>query len=304
MTTVTIRRKNNYTLTWKKRGGIHTNKGLFIDAPRHFVKSIMKRTKSMKKRVGKRMRYSARPRPTRARTRQKKTKKQIFSTANVGYSKTSTKLVKTSQVADITTNIVTRQLTWAASNFNLTGIALMTGVADESYKREKNVVFLKGFTIDMQITNPHVNAITMNFAILAPKNHTAGAIGLGDFFRSKVDGPDGRGHDFAIAYNNMDLSRNPINSDHHTVLMHRRTLLNGYNNSGLATTTSGKNYRVIHLYKKINREIRYEDNACTTPIFFVMWFDDFCAIGGTASTSYGVGTPCVNLRLFNHWQEA
>lgn len=298
-----IKKRGNYTLTWHKRGGIHTNKGLFIDAPKRFFKSIMRRKQSSKT-TGPRKRSRISRRPKRPKRKKAAViKQELFSPKNVGYTPTSKKLIKSSAVCDVSSAMIIRTLTWACSNFQVTGIGPATGPSDEPYKREKNQIFFKGVTYELMIANQHFNAVTLNYALLAPVDRNATSISAADFFRSRVDGPDGRGHDFGVAYANSDFAFNPINTDHHTVLLHHRALINGWNNSGLATTTSGKNYRIIRGYKKINREIRFDDNACTSPIFWVMWFDDFCAVGGTAATTYGSGLPSVNLRLFNHWQE-
>lgn len=167
----------------------------------------------------------------------------------------------------------TRTLYWR----ELTDISKGSEIDD----RERDLINIRGFKICMMTWNVSNEPTYFNWAIITPK----GCSGLGEgnsvsdsnFFRGY---DDTRELDFSPSLSAIQFHCNAINSDVWTVLKHKRHIL-GEDTTGTFTLRNRyPNAKLIMRYFKMNRSVRYNDGRCTTPVFWVWWYDKINANGG------------------------
>ena len=165
---------------------------------------------------------------------------------------------------------------------DLTAIPKNT-TSNDINKRERQVVFVKGFKVCLEIHNIGSTAMYFNCAVIAPKCATSNSLSV-DFFRGSGNE---RSVDFSTSLTSLDFHCRPINSDRFTILKHKKLLLAKFGN----TTNDGGTrtaYTVIDMWVPLNRQIRYEDNTTTAscnPVWLVYWMDKFATPGGSAASS-------------------
>lgn len=156
--------------------------------------------------------------------------------------------------------------------------------------RQRNIVNLRGFKICMEFLNNIGQTQYFHVAIVSPKNSNS-TVETTDFFRGTGSS---RAVDFGQALSSLDFHCRGINTDKYTVLMHKRYRIQGNSNSTYVDR-SGRNYMNMMMYKKIKRQLRFEQTADNSPIsgriFLVYWSDLFATADGTAPTTgaYAVG---------------
>lgn len=154
------------------------------------------------------------------------------------------------------------------------------GTAIDNRLRDTFVV--KGFKICMEIANLGTKPLHFNIAVLSPKQ--AEQVTVTDFFRGTGNT---REVDFSTVLSSNDFSCRPINGDKHTVLFHKRFMLNGDNSVTGYKSDSMKTFMSFKKYQKLNRQVRVDSTTSLPEIgqcFLVYWFDFFQTPGGTAST--------------------
>jgi hypothetical protein len=298
MTEVIVHKKN-YDLVWHKRGGIHTPKGLFITAPKKMVQRIyskFRRNSTARPNKG----AARRPLPYSMESERAVKKPKYIArgpAANVGFPMEKSCKPKCHQLVDQQGALVLRQLGWAGSNFNVTDIT--NGTMDEENLRTRDVLDYRGFSYELNIVNPLDGvALHCNIAVVSPKHSLI--VDNVDWFRGQTNT---RGVDFNVSLNSLDISKNAINTDKYNVLSHERYLIAPLNQGAPAQRNNGDaNYMHIKKYIKVNRQIRYENNLPTTPIFFLMWYDRFLAAGGTPADTLAANS--YQLRLLAYFKDA
>ena len=155
-------------------------------------------------------------------------------------------------------------------------------------KRERQLVFVVGFNVCLEIQNISSSALYFNIAVIAPKCVTG--VGLEtDFFRGYENE---RSVDFdPMTLTSLDFHCRPINTDRYTILKHQKLLLSKFESS----TQDGGNrtaYTVNDMWIPLNRQIRYEhtsSNSSCDPVYMVFWMDKF-STGAGSSPAVGVAT--------------
>lgn len=149
-------------------------------------------------------------------------------------------------------------------------------------QRERNVLFLTGCKIDMEVLNTTTSPMYFNVAIVSPRTTTI--VSTQNFFRNNGNGSS-RSTTFDTSLRGLDVHTYAINSDLYTVLMHKRFRLGPKNNEDDYAEANGRNYMNFTHWKRIGRQFRYNSNSDSNaekPCFFIYWSDFFGAPGGTA----------------------
>ncbi len=162
--------------------------------------------------------------------------------------------------------------------------------------RERGLVNIRGFKICMELENLGEKPLYFNYAVIYPKACIAeDLIEANNFFRSSGNE---RGADFGDALTSNEFHCLPINTDKFVILKHKRMVVPG------ANTNSGRTYRNIDFYCKLNRQMRYDDFDATSPegghVFLVFWMDVFGTTGGTAPQT---GQCAISERIITYFRE-
>lgn len=171
-------------------------------------------------------------------------------------------------------NLATRTLYFSA----LTSIPEGgTGSTD----RRKDTVNLRGFLIQLNISNKVTNPVCYNWALVAPKDRNNG-ITTTNFFRSY--GAQ-RGETFsATTLSSIDFKHRPINTDLYHILAHKRIML--AKNAGETDGNRGF-YVNKKWYIPLKKQIRFEiqgDELSLDNIYWIVWCDINNSIVGTGVT--------------------
>lgn len=231
-------------------------------------------------------------------------KKLKFSTKNVGFHKRDSACTKSVEISKVHQAYVTRSINVVGqSGVNVTAIPAQTSMTDDEHSREKDRIIYKGFKYEIQIRNDEPGVpLTMNIAILSPR-HQIVAPTVFDFFRAP-NNAFGRGRDFSNNMNNYEMHRSGINTDKYTVLLHKRYIVGPQRSANIPfMNESSKNYMMLKKYVRINRQLRYESDVCSTPIFFLCWLDRYQCIAGTTSTA-STATDAFFCRITAYFDEA
>lgn len=173
-------------------------------------------------------------------------------------------------------------------------------VANQSNRRQRNIVYIRGIKICMQLKNLLPNdAVTVNWALVAPKDGTN--VTTDAFFRSA--GENVRSKDFSNALTNNEFHCLPINPDKLVILTHKRFKLDGSSTaSGIRSLSP--NFRQIDHYQEIKRQLRYETTTDNTtekhPIYMVMWVDKFLEESGVIGFADAVSR---SLKIITYFSE-
>jgi len=207
-----------------------------------------------------------------------------FSRRNIGEpvgssnTKTVTSLFEEDQTRD------TRQLVSAP----LIAVNSGTGI----HQRQRQIINVRGFKFNIEVRNQITAPLYVNMCIIAPKSSTFSGISLNDFFRGY---DENRSEDFDFSLNSIQFHYNPINTDRYTVLKHKRIQLiaagREQEEAQSIRTESGRNYRTLKWYMKLNRQIRF-DQSTNQPesgqVYFVWWADYFGADQGDQGVSNAI----------------
>ena len=206
--------------------------------------------------------------------RKRRKTKHHFDTRNVG--QPNDEPMKSHMVTDNTGIKSTRTL----YSTEMTAIPRNT-TANDIDKRNRQIAFIRGFKICLEVENLSSKPVYLNVAVLAPKCESIASMSA-DFFRgSKSE----RSIDFDTTLSSLDFHCMSINTDKFTILKHKKLLFAQY---GSTTNDGGTRtaYTVIDMWVPLNRQIRYEDstnNYSCNPVHLVYWLDKFGTVGGAAA---------------------
>lgn len=153
---------------------------------------------------------------------------------------------------------------------------------NEIFKRQRDVINLRGFRLQGEIQNNGTKPIYVNMAVICCKS--AQTVSVTDFFRSPA-GTDERATDFSTNLSSIDFRTLAINDDEYIVLLHKRFRLEGTGGTG-AVSKTGFTYKTFKRWLSLNRQLRYGStgaSTCETPVFFVHWADQFLTPGVTGA---------------------
>lgn len=171
---------------------------------------------------------------------------------------------KRQNTGNIETTVRTSETLYWQDVTDIAGTPTGTSAADID-DRKRALVNLRGVKICMEWRNDTTKDLLCNVALVAPKNGDT-AFTTDDFFRGHGNQ---RGLNFDSAtLNSMDMHCRPINSDKYHVIAHKRFRM-GHND-----TQNPQPHKFFQHYQKINRQIRFDDEAggtCKTPIYLVYW---------------------------------
>jgi len=208
-------------------------------------------------------------------------KKAKFSPKNVGHDAGMDSGKDTDVVND------SSLIAYDSRSFHVTDITALEQAtsANSISRRQRQIVYLKGFKICEEISNNLDSPLYYNIAVVAPHGNTS-TPNQTDFFRST--GGTTRSTDFGTSLSSLEFHCLPINTDKYTVLYHKRIMLNAVNNTASFAARDGRNYCVHDHYVKMNRQIRYDDTtsgSCENPVYVVHWADEFQTASGSAVVS-------------------
>lgn len=145
-------------------------------------------------------------------------------------------------------------------------------------ERERDIVNVRGYTLCLNIASRKMlEPLMFHWAIVAPKDSQNIT---GDAFLRGYN--EERTRDFkatdVTTLSGTDLARNPINTDAFTVFMHKKFLLHPIQAEGDTTNadypfikSSNTGMKTFQKYIRINRQMRFNGAASTTPIYLCWW---------------------------------
>lgn len=147
-------------------------------------------------------------------------------------------------------------------------------------KRNRDVIWLSGFKICMEVLNRLNTPLYFNYAVVYDKRANDGTVIMDDtdFFRGR--GGTQRSTDFTNLLCGLDFRCLPLNTDRFSVFCHKRYMLNGDVNETVYDTNKGANYKTIEFYLPIKKKIVYEDGRCQSKLWEVYWCDQFSSATG------------------------
>lgn len=143
--------------------------------------------------------------------------------------------------------------------------------------RLRDVVYIKGFNITLQLENLSAVPLYWNIAVLSPKNAGANP-GLSEFFRSYGVV---RAVDFNASLSGLDMATRPINTDKWAILSHVRKKLAGA--GGTYTNNYQDTISTWSRYIKLSRQLRFngEDVDPQQRVYLVQWLTKQNSISGS-----------------------
>jgi len=222
-----------------------------------------------------------RGRPSKSKAAMRKKAKAKFSPKNVGHPGGADTTKDTDVVND------SSLIAYDTRSFHVTDITALDQAtsANSISRRQRQIVFLKGFKICEEISNNQDNPLYYHIAVIAPHGNT-NIPNTTDFFRST--GGTERSADFGTALSSIEFRCLPINTDKYTVLWHQRIMLNAVNNTASFAARDGRNYGLVEKYIPMNRQIRYDSTnagSCENPVYVVHWADEFQSPGGATAVA-------------------
>jgi len=167
-------------------------------------------------------------------------------------------------------------------------------------QRQTDVAFIKGFKIQMTISNLSASPAVYMLALVSPKTDYSGGILNNienEFFREW--GAE-RAQDWASNQDYTTLVNAPINIDKWTVLWKKRINLGGQRDGGFnKPVTYEPSDKEINQYIKLNRKMTYESGvgAVVTecpPVYLLRWgVRRFQQTGGTGQATFGIQLKCI-----------
>lgn len=209
----------------------------------------------------------------RARSR----KRAKFSPKRMG-SPPNTNSPKTNTVHQLLTQFDTRTL----GLIDLTTIQRGDGINE----RERDTLHLSGVKFCWELRNDTELPLYLNMAVVHIKGCTPIEDIAKDFFRGAGNNTsNGRFLDFSDELTSNEFRCLPLNTDKFVVLHHKRMRLIPQDQSAeRINDQSGRNYRNVDWYTKINRTIQYDENGARTDnsnLYFMYWCDQYLQPGGT-----------------------
>lgn len=223
-------------------------------------------------------RYSRTPRTRRGR-RARQTRTRNFSKKNVGFpiGGSASKLFTVSYLTPIDRN--SRVL----YSQNLTEIPFANLETESRTHRERNIINVTGFSCHLEFVNKSAEPLQLHVSLLSPRT-AQNTIPTADFFR----GNDQRGVNFQNSLGGIEFATYPINTDLYTILYHKRYMLR-QKIDGTVVDRAGMNFKQIKFYKKLNRQLRFDNSTVDIPtdgtVWLVYWFDYVQCPTGTAPTA-------------------
>lgn len=145
---------------------------------------------------------------------------------------------------------------------------------DNLDQRERDLIHLTGFRLDMELKGASTKPIYYNIALVYDRRSNDGdnTITTADFFHSL--GGNARALDFAVGLASFEFHRLPLNTDRFTVVKHWRGTLT--QQSGTAyLTNSGNSWKSLSKWVPLKRKIAYEDGNPQSDIWLLVWCDRF-----------------------------
>jgi len=247
--------------------------------------------------------------------RRRRRNNDVWSRRNIGHrvGTTTTKAFQTVQVAD---TFSSRDL----QQHNMTLIPKTT--TNDVNERQRNIANIRGFKIYLQLENLGQIHLTLNIAVISPKDTRATVIPTNDFFRDPTS--DDRAVAFSDSRSNQQMSKYGINPDLYTVLRHKRYYLNALtlteaNTFGTGTNTDeagfetqypqlqrtkGASFKNFEWWVPLKRQLRWTGGSGNTEsrskVWLVYWVDEF----GADTGSLAITNACSrDLRVHTFFRE-
>lgn len=138
-------------------------------------------------------------------------------------------------------------------------------------QRERDLVNLRGWKINMELVNTTASVVYCNVAIIHPKKATA--VSSSQFFRSY---DTSRNQDFGSTLMNAHMRHcYPINTDQYLILKHKRFRLAPNGQAANQSQEFGSSVHNECLWVPLGRQIRFNGNGSTTnnqKAYLVYWF--------------------------------
>lgn len=227
---------------------------------------------------------------------QNKKRKMGTNSLNPGLGAGSAK--KTQLSNNVPANFNTRELLFSElTNINKTEIDIANNLATTNLeinrinRRQRQIVFIRGFSIDQYVQNLTEVPLLMNVAVVQPINSVS--VSTSGWFR---DYNESRDVDFSTGLGALQIHEHPISTDKYRILLHKRYTIAPKNNTGQAFNPTGaKNYQRHKHYVKFNKQIRFNDDSTTFAeqrVYLAFWCDFFNAGPGTvvSPNAYNVAT--------------
>jgi len=146
--------------------------------------------------------------------------------------------------------------------------------------RERNMVNLRGVKICWSCRNKTSNPLQVNWALVIPKEFKNSSV-TSDFTSSWYRDPGSSNIDRSLQF---DAARTalehhclPINTDKFEVIAHKRFTIMGLGTATEFDSRNGINWKNIHYYQKINRQVRFDRQNEAQPsnmqMYMVWWCD-------------------------------
>lgn len=169
------------------------------------------------------------------------------------------------------------------------------------FQRLQDIVNLRGIRICTSFvlnTGTHTangEKCFINMAVISPREDSltgVDAVPTSDFFRGN---DNNRHQDFSITLTALEFHCLPINTDKWNVHRHKRFAIGPY------SSTEGRSSKMVNMYIKVNRQIRFEDLPTERPIkpmYLCTWADYQDKASGAVSISGTINWQMVITRYF------
>lgn len=179
-------------------------------------------------------------------------------------------------------------------------VALSKTSTNEIDKRQRDLIDFVGTKVCMQMANETTDPLTVNVAVIHPKDIQT--VDGSNFFRAYGTK---RGQDFSVSLSGNEMHCLPINADIYTILKHYRFTLDAVEGAQNFTSTNGKSYRELSFYVPLKRQLRYVSEGDTTlaetgNVYLVWWCDKFLS---AATTSPTASAMAVDVKAYKYFKE-
>jgi len=168
--------------------------------------------------------------------------------------------------------------------------------------RERDHMTLTGIRSCIHLRNSLEQPQWVHVAIVGVKQTTGNVPNTTKFFRANGTN---RVTDFDNSLTGLEFMCLPINTDDYTILKHKR-----FNLPGTASSTPGEanfnnrpNYRMLKMWTKVKRQIRYEDNNNTSNtdgrLWMLVWCDYVETPGGSVPTANALAFTSRHVTYFS-----
>lgn len=174
--------------------------------------------------------------------------------------------------------------------------AIPSTATNQINSRQRNVVRVGGFSVDMIFKNIAQSPQSVNVAVVSGRSQKVPT--TSGFFR---DYTTSRDVDFSNALNCNEFKGLPISTDKYRILTHKRFVLGGIGGAG--DINGINNVHNTKFFCKLNRQLRYNDDSDTLAedrVYLVWWFDLLMATTGAAPQ---VGVMENSIRTVTYFDE-